>query len=79
MDLTPIFQEYPDLAKLPRPSWQSWEAWNRLREAKPFLLDAQDGVTHFVDSGGWARRLDDLSAPPVHASKLLDQGRKTRR
>ena len=79
MDLTPIFLEYPNLAKLPRRSWRSSKAWRRLRRAKPFLLDAQDGVTHFVDSGGWAHRLDDLRAPSMHASKLLTQGKKSRR
>ena len=34
---------------------------------------------YFVDSGGWARRLDDLGAPPAHASKLLDPAKKTLR
>ena len=79
MDMAPIWETNPRLAALPRRSWRSKEAWARLRRAKPFLLEGQGPVMYFVDSGGWARRLDDLGAPPVHASKLLDPAKKALR
>ena len=76
MDTAPIWETNPKLAALPRWSWRSKKAWARLRRAKPFLLEGQGRVMYFVDSGGWARRLDDLAAPPAHASKLLDPAKK---
>ena len=79
MDTAPIWETNPKLAALPRWSWRSKKAWARLRRAKPFLLEGQGRVMYFVDSGGWARRLDDLGAPPAHASKLLDPAKKTLR
>ena len=39
-------------------------------------VGGQGRVMYFVDSGGWARRLDDLGSPPVHASNLLDPDKK---
>ena len=76
MDTAPIWETNPKLAALSRRSWRSKKTWAWLRRAKPFLLEGQGRVMYFVDSGGWARRLDDLGSPSVHASKLLDPAKK---
>ena len=65
-----IAEDDPRLAAYPRFGAGEWRAWRRLRNAKPFVLDARDG-RYFVDGGGWAHVLG-REAPTVHASKLLD-------
>ena len=66
---------------LPKATSRTRRAWSLLRRAKTFILTHQ-GVTYFVDRGGWAKVLDEEKGrvPPggiaVHASKLLDPSKK---
>ena len=60
---------------LPRLTSRAKRAWSLLRRAKPFFLVNQ-GTTYFVDSGGWARPLEETKALPVRASTLLEPARK---
>ena len=70
----------PRLAGLPRYGYSNRDAWRRLRLARPFVLRARDGTPYHVDRGGWARDISGAApGPPVHASKLLDQGKKSTR
>ena len=60
---------------LPRVTSRSKRAWRLLRRAKPFVLVHQ-GVTYYVDRGGWANVTEGPRTLPVRASKLLDPAKK---
>lgn len=72
-----IARDDPRLDQFPRFGSGEWKAWRRLQNAKPFVLDAGDSV-YFVDGGGWAHRVGEHE-PTVHASNLLDQGKRETR
>ena len=60
---------------LPRATSRTRRAWSLLRRARTFILTHQ-GVTYFVDRGGWARPLEDPKSSIIHASKLLDPAKR---
>ena len=73
-----VLAKYPKLAALPRYGWRNKRAWKRLRLARPFLLD-KEGKTYLVDEGGWARDVTNGELQRPHASKLLDQDKRSER
>ena len=60
---------------LPRVTSRSKRAWRLLRRAKPFYLVHQ-GLTYYVDRGGWANPLQNTKTLPMRASKLLDPAKR---
>lgn len=55
----------------------SKRAWQLLRRNKPFFLLVAGSGRYYVQRGGFAT-LDGVSGASVHASKLLDPGKKPR-
>ena len=68
-------QDRPPEDGLPRVTSRSKRAWRLLRRAKPFYLIHQ-GVTYYVDRGGWASPLQETKTLALRVSKFLDPSKR---